>query len=50
MFGHIHNNEDNINAGTRTINGLQTIFINASCVTDGQFGKGITNQGQIIQL
>ncbi len=50
IFGHIHNNQDNINAGTRTINGISTTFINASCVTDAQFSKGITNQGQIINL
>ncbi len=50
IFGHIHNNEDNINAGTRTINGINTTFVNASCVTDGQFSKGITNQPIIINI
>jgi len=44
-FGHIHNNDDNLNSGHRTTNKLNTIFINASCVTDAQFNRGLTSQG-----
>ena len=43
LFGHIHNCDDIINAGTRTIPGLDTIFSNGSVVTDGKFGKLSSN-------
>ena len=49
MFGHIHNNEDIVNAGTRKVYGLDTIFSNGSVVTDGKFGK-LTSQGNIFEL
>jgi len=45
IFGHIHDNDDNINKGTRVIPGYSTTFINASCVTDGKFNLGLTSKG-----
>ena len=48
-FGHIHNAKDIYNASTKQIAGLDTIFSNASCVTDGGWGK-ITSHGNIITL
>lgn len=45
MFGHIHNSKDCYNAGTRTIDGLPTIFSNATCVEDGKFDKGLIHYG-----
>lgn len=49
MFGHIHNCKDIINAGTRTIPGLDTIFSNGSVVTDGKFGR-LSSQGNIFEV
>jgi len=49
MFGHIHNNEDIINAGTRVIYGLDTIFSNGSVVTDRKFGM-LTSNGNIFEI
>ena len=49
MFGHIHNCKDIINAGTRTIPGLDTIFSNGSVVTDGKFGR-LSSQGNIFEI
>ena len=49
MFGHIHNNEDIVNTGTRKIYGLDTIFSNGSVVTDRKFGK-LTSQGNIFEI
>jgi Icc-related predicted phosphoesterase len=49
MFGHIHNCKDIINAGTRTIPGLDTIFSNGSVVTDGKFGK-LSSNGNIFEI
>ena len=49
MFGHIHNCNDIINAGTRTIPGLDTIFSNGSVVTDGKFGR-LSSQGNIFEI
>ena len=49
LFGHIHNCDDIINAGTRTIPGLDTIFSNGSVVTDGRFGK-LSSNGNIFEL
>ena len=49
LFGHIHNCKDIINAGTRTINGLDTVFSNGSVVTDGKFGI-LSGNGNIITL
>lgn len=50
-FGHIHNFKDIINRGTRTVEGLQTIFSNGSVVTDAKFGKIEYNgNGNIIEI
>ena len=49
MFGHIHNNEDIVNTGTRKVYGLDTTFSNGSVVTDGKFGK-LTSNGNIFEL
>ena len=49
MFGHIHNNEDIVNAGIRKVYGLDTIFSNGSVVTDRKFGK-LTINGNIFEL
>lgn len=44
-FGHIHNSEDCYNQGVRKFQDIT--FINASCTTDGKFGK-LTSHGIII--
>lgn len=49
LFGHIHNCDDIINAGTRTISRLKTIFSNGSVVTDGKFGK-LSSNGNILEI
>jgi Icc-related predicted phosphoesterase len=49
LFGHIHDNKDIINAGTRTIRGLDTIFSNGSVVTDGKFGR-LSSNGNILEI
>jgi len=49
MFGHIHNYNDIINAGTRTIPELDTIFSNGSVVTDGKFGK-LSSNGNVFEI
>ena len=49
LFGHIHNNKDIVNAGTRKVYGLDTIFSNGSVVTDGKFGK-LSSQGNILEI
>ena len=49
LFGHIHNCDDIINAGTRTIPGLDTIFSNGSVVTDRKFGK-LSSNGNIFKI
>jgi Icc-related predicted phosphoesterase len=49
MFGHIHNNEDIVNTGTRKVYGLDTTFSNGSVVTDRKFGK-LTSNGNIFEL
>lgn len=49
LFGHIHNNGENINAGTFQNPNLKTLFSNGSVVTDRKFGQ-ITSNGNIIKL
>lgn len=49
LFGHIHNNGEIENAGTREIHGLDTIFSNGSVVTDRKFGK-LTSNGNIFDI
>jgi Icc-related predicted phosphoesterase len=48
-FGHIHNNDDIINAGTMKLSTQDTIFSNGSVVTDRKFGK-LSSNGNIIEL
>ena len=49
LFGHIHNCEDIINAGTMKLSITDTIFSNGSVVTDGKFGK-LSSNGNIFEL
>lgn len=49
-FGHIHNCEDIINAGTKVLSAYPEItFSNGSVVTDGKFGK-LSSNGNIFEL
>jgi Icc-related predicted phosphoesterase len=48
-FGHIHNCDNLYNSGLRTVNGLRTIFSNASCSTDGKWGV-LSSNGNVITL
>jgi Icc-related predicted phosphoesterase len=50
IFGHIHNSAGNYNAGKRTVSDLDTVFINASCVEDGRFDKGLTSHGIVFDI
>jgi len=49
LFGHIHNTEDIINAGTVKLSGYETIFSNGSVITDGIFGK-LSSNGNILEI
>jgi len=49
LFGHIHNCEDIINAGTMKLSNHDTIYSNGSVVTDGKFGK-LSSNGNIIEI
>ena len=49
LFGHIHNCEDIINAGTMKLASYDTIFSNGSVVTDGKFGRLCSN-GNIFDI
>ena len=49
LFGHIHNCKDIVNAGTRKVSGLDTIFSNGSVVTDRKFGS-LSSNGNIFEL
>jgi len=49
LFGHIHNCEDIINAGTMKLSITDTLFSNGSVVTDGKFGK-LSSNGNIFEL
>lgn len=49
LFGHIHNTEDIINAGTIKLSDYNTIFSNGSVVTDGKFGK-LSSNGNILEI
>ena len=48
LFGHIHDNEDNLNFGVFERNGI--IYSNASAVKDGRFKDGIKNHGNILKI
>ena len=49
LFGHIHNNEDIVNAGVMKLSICNTIFSNGSILTDGKFGI-LSSNGNIIEL
>lgn len=49
LFGHIHNVDDIINAGTVKLSSYDTIFSNGSVVTDGKFGK-LSSNGNILEI
>lgn len=49
LFGHIHNTEDIINAGTLKLSNYSTVFSNGSVVTDRKFGK-LSSNGNIFTI
>jgi len=49
LFGHIHNCQDIINAGTMKLSNHDTIYSNGSVVTDGKFGKVMSN-GNVFEI
>jgi Icc-related predicted phosphoesterase len=49
LFGHLHNNEDIINAGVLKLSAYDTIFSNGSVVTDRKFGQ-LSSNGNILEL
>jgi len=49
LFGHIHNCDAVINAGTMKLSVCDTIFSNGSVVTDGRFGK-LSSNGNVFEL
>lgn len=49
LFGHIHNSEDVINAGTMKLSMCDTIYSNGSVVTDGKFGK-LSSNGNVFEI
>ena len=49
LFGHIHNAKNIVNTGIRKIYGLETLFSNATTVTDGKRGK-LTSNGNVIEI
>ena len=49
LFGHIHNCEDLINAGTTKLSAYKTIYSNGSVVTDGRFGR-LSSNGNILEI
>lgn len=48
LFGHIHDNENNINAGIRNTHLCDTIFSNGAVVLDGRSDKGAVYNGNLI--
>lgn len=48
-FGHIHNNQDIINAGVLKLSISDTIFSNGSVLTDGKFGR-LSSNGNILEI
>lgn len=48
LFGHLHNNGSVKNEGQ--YKSEHTTFINSSCVTDGEFHKGLTSNGTIFEI
>lgn len=49
IFGHVHNNEDNINAGIYKMLNHPTTFANVSCVKDGK-DLEFVNNGYLFEL
>jgi len=49
LFGHIHNCQDIINAGTLKLSAYPTIYSNGSVVTDGKFGL-LSSNGNILEI
>jgi Icc-related predicted phosphoesterase len=49
LFGHVHSTSDIRNTGTRTVNGLPTVFSNGSCCDDGRMGA-VTSHGNILEV
>ena len=49
LFGHIHNCESIINAGTMQLSGYKTIYSNGSVVTDRKFGT-LSSNGNILEI
>lgn len=47
LFGHIHNNDDIINAGITKFSNSETIYSNGSVLTDGKFGI-LSSEGNIL--
>jgi len=50
MFGHIHNCQDIINAGTLKLSKYKTIFSNGTIAKDGDFAGKSLNNGNLIEL
>jgi Icc-related predicted phosphoesterase len=50
IFGHIHNFKNCRNQGRLKHNNYPTEFINASCVEDGRFDKGLTSNGIVFEI
>lgn len=52
LFGHLHNGPGYSNEGVIQITeaGINTTFINSSCVTDGEFHKGLTSNGNVFEI
>jgi len=48
-FGHIHNGDDIINAGTLKLSAYDIIFSNGSVVTDREFGL-LSSNGNILEI
>lgn len=46
-FGHIHNNEDNINSGVLKYSNIKTLYSNGSVMTDARFSHGPTSNGNL---
>jgi Icc-related predicted phosphoesterase len=49
LFGHIHNNDDIINAGVLKLSMHDTLFSNGSVVTDGKFGS-LSSNGNYLEI
>lgn len=48
LFGHIHNNQDIVNIGSRKLD--HVIYLNGASVKDGRFDLGIIHHGNIIEI